>query len=481
MSGAPRRRRRWLVVLAAVALFFPAAHFGITCGTHMTPPAISAPRREVQVATDDPTRRSFGASWARKRGRINEVRLVGDPVESGTAHSMLLRDEQVQIETDLHQQFSHYVPWTLARWLIVDMARLRFRDLDQTMGERWRLEIAAQAASFGPDPFSSMMPTYQRFVFLHALYDIMLSFERSPLVGCTSFVIGSEIGADGHTLVGRNFDFEGPEVLDQRKAVFLVLEPGRIPYASVSWPGFVGSATGMNAEGLAIVIHGARAGEARPRGEPVAQTVRDLLGRADSTRAAVALLAGRDPMVPHMLLIADATGETAVVERVPGEPPFVRWRQGETFALTNHLEGPDAHDARNRQVMKVTSTLARRRRLDELLAALGPGVTVSNAIDILRDKRAAGGGELPLGHRSALDALIATHSVVMDTTARELWVSEGPHATGRYLRFRLRELLDASYVPNGPATVESLPPDDIAGDGRYEAWVTAGAQHAGAE
>jgi hypothetical protein len=469
------------MALAGALALAPGAHFGIACGTRMTAPAVSAPAHEVVVAPDDPSRRSWGASWARRRGAIHEVKLVGDPIEQGTAHSMLLRDEQIRIETDLHQQFETYVPWSIARTMIVDLARLRFRDLDRTLGERWRLEIAAQAASFGDDPFASMMPTYQRFVFLHALYDIMLSFERSPLVGCSSFVVGGELGAEGHTLVGRNFDFEGPQILDDRKAVFLVHEPGRIPYASVSWPGFVGTATGMNAEGVAIVIHGARAGEARPRGEPVAQTVRDLLGRAGSTRAAVALLGGRDPMVPHMLLIADGTGEAAVIERVPGRPPFVRWREHETFPLTNHFEGSSARDPRNRQVIEATSTVARRRRLDERLGALAPGVTVRDAVDILRDKSAQGGAELPLGHRSALDALIATHSVVMDTTAREIWVGEGPHAAGRYVRFRLRELLDPSYVPNGPADVESLPADDIAVDGRYEAWMKAGARHGGAE
>jgi hypothetical protein len=102
-------------------------------------------------------------------------------------------------------------------------------------------------------------------------------------------------------------------------------------------------------------------------------------------------------------------------------------------------------------------------------------------VDILRDKRAVGRRPLPLGDRSAIDGLIATHSVVMDTTARDLWVSEGPHATGRFIRFDLRELLADGYRPSGPPHVESLPADDITRDGRYDAWVRAGASHQGAE
>jgi hypothetical protein len=477
------RRRRWLrralLVVAALLLTVVLVHGGVILATAMTPPAVTLPAALPRTAADDPGRREIGEAYARKRGSIHEVRLVGDPVTVGAAHVRLLYDEQVAIEKELHDQFAHYVPLLPARWLIVDLARLRFRHLDEVLGDDYRLELAAQAAAFEPDPFSSLMNTYQRFVFLHSLYDIMLSFERSPLVACTSFVVRGE--GTAHTLVGRNFDFEGPAALDQRKAVFLMREDGHLPYATVSWPGFVGTASGMNGEGLAVVIHGARAGEPSTAGEPVAQTVRALLRQARTSDEAVALLADREPMVSHMLLIADAAGKTLVAERVPGQPLHLRPADGPTLALTNHLEGPLASDPRNLEVERLTSTLPRRKRLDELLAGLVRPATVADVVAVLRDKRALGGVELPLGHRSAIDGLIATHSVVMDTTGRELWVSEGPHASGRYVRFALTELLASGYRPEGPAPVETLPGDDIAEDGRYEGWVGAGSPHPGAE
>ena len=482
----PRRwPRRVVLALTAVLITCVLMHGGVILATAMSPPAITMPAAEVQVAADDPGRREIGDAYARKRGTINEVRLVGDPVSVGAAHVRLLYDEQVAIETELHEQFSHFVPLAPARWLIVDLARLRFRHLDEVLGDDYRRELAAQAAAFDPDPFTSLMGTYQRFVFLHSLYDIMLSFERSPLVACTSFVARGE-ATDGdadesHTLVGRNFDFEGPQALDDRKAVFLMHEDGQLPYATISWPGFVGTASGMNLAGLAVVIHGARAGEPTTEGEPVAQTVRALLRKAHTTAEAVAMLADRQPMVSHMLLVADATGDAVVVERVPGQPLHLRKPDGPTLALTNHLEGPMASDPKNQQVRQATSTLPRRQRLDELLAALPRPTQVGDVVSILRDKRGPGGAELPLGHRSAIDALIATHSVVMDTSGRELWVSEGPHATGRFVRFRLKELLDRAYQPQGAARVETLPADDIVGDGRYEGWVGAGSPHPGAE
>lgn len=475
-DGPSKPRRRWVAVLVALVAIPFAGHGAVLGCTSMSPPAVEVSPLAIRTAPDDPDRRELGRAWARKRGAITEIRLEGDPTEMGYAHMRLLYDDAVAIERDLHDQFAHFVPYQAARTLIVDLARLRFSGLDRRLSPGYRREIAAQALAFQPDPFTGLMDTYPRFVFLHSLYDIMLSFERSPLIGCTSFVIDGTKTANGHTLVGRNFDFEGPQILDDAKAVFLVLEDDRIPFASVSWPGFVGTTSGMNADGLTIVIHGARAGQTEAHGQPVAQTVRELLSTSHTTRQALAELERHDPMVPHMLLIADGTGDAVAVERVPGRAPFARAITGATLPLTNHLEGPSAGDPKNHAVMDATSTLPRRARLDELLDEID-GASPADAVAILRDRRAPGGRDLPLGHRDAIDALIATHSVIMDATDRVLWVSEGPHATGRFIRFELKELLAPDYRPSGPARVESLPADDIRQDGRYDQWVRGGRSH----
>jgi hypothetical protein len=145
--------------------------------------------------------------------------------------------------------------------------------------------------------------------------------------------------------------------------------------------------------------------------------------------------------------------------------------------LTNHFEGPFATDPAIVRVETVTSTRPRRIRLDELLANLPKAASVERVVGVLRDKKAIGGGDAPLGDRKTLDALIATHSVVMDSTARVLWVSEGPHLAGRYLRFDLTRLLDPGFTPKSDDPISSLPEDDIMNDGRYDAWVRQGSSH----
>jgi isopenicillin-N N-acyltransferase-like protein len=100
---------------------------------------------------------------------------------------------------------------------------------------------------------------------------------------------------------------------------------------------------------------------------------------------------------------------------------------------------------------------------------------------VLRDRKGPGASPLPLGHRHAIDALIATHAVVMDATARMLWVSEGPHLAGRFLRFDLAQLLAADYQPQAPARVIALAADDIMKDGSYDAWLRSGSPHSGGQ
>jgi hypothetical protein len=226
--------------------------------------------------------------------------------------------------------------------------------------------------------------------------------------------------------------------------------------------------SGMNAEGVAVVVHGGRAGEPRTDGEPVLHSLRRVLGEATTADEAVATFGERDIMVSHIVVLADATGKTAVVERVPGEPPHVRWLD-ERAVVTNHFEGPAANDEKNLRVRQETSTLARRERGDEVVEALEAPVDAESAVGALRDRRGVGGVELPLGDRRAIDALIATHGVVMDTRERILWVSESPHLLGRFVAFDLKQLLDERYDPRADdEEIVSIPADPLLSSDEYE-------------
>jgi hypothetical protein len=397
----------------------------------LTPASPVAPGADLPAVERTGELRQHGESWVRRRGGILQVHLQGDPATMGASHALLLRPEMLHNEGALWDVFETFVPTRPLRTAIVDISRVRFWGLDTSIGYARRVEIGAASNAFRPDPFDDHLPTYARFLMLNALYDVSLSFEHSPLIGCSSVYLSSE------GLLGRNFDFEAHEVFDRDKAVVVFAETGKLPVLSVAWPGLSGVVTGMNSAGVAAVVHGARAGAPSASGEPVLITVREALANSRSAREAAAWIAAREAMVSHLVLVADAQGVSIVVERVPERPAHPRLGS-DRLALTNHFEGPSAQDPANLRVREQTSTLARRDRLDVLLGDRAKVFDEAGVLRILRDRRAADGSELPLGDRRAIDADIATHGVVMNLRQRVVWVSRGPHLSGGFVRFDLR-------------------------------------------
>lgn len=404
--------------------------------------------------------RTLGASSVVERRGILEVHLAGTPESIGYAHSRLLYPEMVENEGVLLRRFSEAVPTLPLRWLLLDLAQIRYRKLALGMSSARRREIAAGALGFSPDPYADVFPTFQRFTYLNALYDIALSFEHSPLIGCTTFAFADSAVANGGGMLARAFDFEVDSVFDRKKAVFFVRERGLIPFASVAWPGLVGVVSGMNLEGVAVVVHGGRAGEASVTGEPVVHALRAVLSRARTTQEALNELELRPPMVSHILVINDAAGHAVKVERVPGARDHVV-PLAEAAAVTNHFAGPAALDPKNIVVREQTSTLPRKTRADELVRAVQRPVSAENAVRLLRDRRGAGGRELPLGDRNAIDALIATHGVVMLTRERVLWVSLAPHLLGAFVAFDLSRFLAADAAPDPALELPRIAPDPL--------------------
>ncbi len=473
MASFARRHKKKLIALG-VLVFAPfAAHVVVDRMTDLEPPNV--PRVDLTLTESEGIRRA-GRGWSAVRG-IRIAHLAGSPEEIGAQHTTLLRDRMLLNEEIVWSGFRDVVPFTPARVLLFDAGRYRYRHVEAGFPEARRRELAAEARAFTPDPYASHMPTYPRMVFLHALYDIALSFEHSPLLGCTAFGLGPDATADGHALFARAFDFEAADVFDRDKALFVVREEGKIPFASIAWPGLVGVVTGMNAEGVAVAVNGGRAREPSTTGMPVAFSLRETLENARDTEEAITILSRQNVMVSHIVFVGDAKGRFVVVERAPGTPAFVRESKDPSrLAVTNHFEGPLAGDPRDVRVRDTTTTLPRRARVEELVAAVAPrSASAPRAVAMLRDHTCAGGVACPLGDRRAVDAFIATHGVVFDLTAKEAWVSEGPHLSGRFVKIDLGTLVSTKEGIVPKVELETIPADEVMSDGRY----AAGREHAG--
>jgi isopenicillin-N N-acyltransferase like protein len=208
-----------------------------------------------------------------------------------------------------------------------------------------------------------------------------------------------------------------------------VAETGKIPFVSVGWAGMTGVVTGLSKEGIFVAVNGGRAGEPRADGVPLPFVLREVLERAHSLDEAIEVARGMPVMVSHILFLADAAGDTVIIERSPAK--FVV-RRGALF-VTNHFLDPElAADPHNKEIEKISSTLARYQRLEELVGRI---YGKDDLIAVLRDHMDAEGKPLPAGDRRAIDAGIATHSVIADCAQRTLYVAQGPHTHGKYVAF----------------------------------------------
>ena len=180
-------------------------------------------------------------------------------------------------------------------------------------------------------------------------------------------------------------------------------------------------------------------------------------------------------MVPNLYLIADGkTGLAGVLELTAKTVAFRPMTQG-LLAVTNHyLTGPLAQDPENLALMKRITTRERYARLEELLQAGAGTIDPPAAVAMLRDRKLAGGADLALADRRAINALNTTHSVAADLTGGVFYVSRGPNVVGPYVGFDLARLLDAGANRFDDAVTGEIPADPVTGTPEYRTFLASG-------
>ena len=411
--------------------------------TLITPPEDASeqlPRKvEVELSGGTP-RLKVHKSWMERRDGIWRMDLVGDPRTMGFSHGLLSSRVTTDIDRHMVGLMGRYVTTSFRRWLVSNLVRWRFRQIPDHIPPRRLVELAACSRTMVDSDEFPERP-FQRLIYYHALHDMTQRLDGSPLIGCTAFAVWGKAAVDGHMIIGRNFDFEGGEIFDRQKAVMTFRSTDRIPFVSVAWPGMAGVVTGVNARQLYVSINAARSDASLSPGIPMAFLVREILERAGSVGEAVAIIKAAKVMVPEALLIADGkAGKAVVVELAPNKVAVRRSTSG-VLGLTNHfLAAKFKADASNDWLRRYTTSDARYKRLMQLLSRFSGRMDARTAAMILRNRTGQDDEPLGLGNRNALDALIATHSVVVDLTAMVLWVSQGPHLLGRFVAVDLKPM-----------------------------------------
>ncbi|MBI5509255.1 MAG: hypothetical protein HY903_10930 [Deltaproteobacteria bacterium] len=439
---------RFLVVALTALGVGAAAWVAVELLSTLPPPA------RTSSATD-------GTGLRLSRGGQHLLLLRGSPYALGFHNARLASDLLRRQEDTLLDLLFGFARGPAKAMLVRQLSLFYLTGLDRYLTDAERQEILGLAEGTA-DPFPDLGPRYTRLTAYHAIHELSQRFATdSPTFACSLLAVSGARTADGHALVMRNFDFEGGEVFDRDKTVVVVRPQTGLGHVSVAWAGMAGVVSGINAAGLVVTINAGASADYRRVGAPTSLLVRRALEGAATIDAAVRILTATPRFVTDIIGLADASGAVAVLELLPERFAL---RRGDVLVATNHLEAPAfAADPVNETRRCQTTTAVRHDRLDRLVAEHpGTSWTVADLLRVSRDRRAADGAPLPLGHRHAIDALIATHAVIFDAAAKQLWVSAGPHTLGPYHGYDVQALLQAVDRSTAAAAyLPSLPEDPL--------------------
>jgi isopenicillin-N N-acyltransferase like protein len=417
------------------------------------------------------------------RGGIAVLRAVGKPHTLGACHGRLFGASVARSSAPLERAIDAAIPKSGIVGRTFGGARLRWRLrlVDDGMPDAQLAEVAGVV--HGADGAAGAAPGFEELVRVQAALDIGEPAAGSPGVAYgavargLSFALGGgksgEAGAGARLVVGRSFSLlgagDGGDAASGAPVIAFVRSDQAIPFAAVTWPGMVGAVTGINAEGIAVMVHPAPASDVRltRAAQPTPMIARDVLERAHSLDEAVKIVEKAAPLGAAGFFLADGRGQVAWVERSPGRTRVVRGPSpavaGDFFITEPFVDDPDTDRAR-----RTRPSGARVARASEL-ARRAPIASAEQAIAILRDGGGAGGAPLPPGHRAAIDDGEAVHTVVIDPVDMILWVADGRSAGARFRAFDLAVELRAAGGRSAPADLPADPTRDGAIAGQLEA------------
>lgn len=221
------------------------------------------------------------------------LHVKGTPYEMGFQQGTLLRED---IRENVRYLFD-----VKGKELKVEVAGLNLLNPRRVIGS-----IASRQKKYVPERFFEEMRGVADGAGLPVQEVIDANFIPE-LFHCSGFALGRSTTKDGRVYHGRVLDY-GCDWRLQEHAILTVAEPeGRTPFVNVTYAGFVGSVTGMNAEKVSIGEMGGK-GLGHWDGVPMSFLMRMVLEDAKSLDDAVAIFRDNLRTCEYYFVVAD--GET---------------------------------------------------------------------------------------------------------------------------------------------------------------------------
>ena len=348
------------------------------------------------------------------------IEVSGAPYELGFQHGRLA---QAQVQYTLERYKELFFDYSGLAW--ADATRLAQRYIAPI--ERYDAGLLAEmrgVADGAGVPFEDILA-------LNARSELALSVNL-PSDGCTALAVCPERTADGHALLGQNWDWKPT----QRPGciVLKITRTDRPSILMVTEAGIIGK-IGLNDRGLGVCLN-AMGTDRKPEGLPLHIALRGILDSPTLSDAVDA--AGRAELgCAANFLCGHADGEAISIESV-GEDYDVLYPEDGILAHTNHITSPRLAGYHDTFKRRMPDTFVRRGRITKLARRQSP-ITVedfklwfSDHVEYPDSICRHADPHDPEGLRMG-----TVFSIVMDLTENLFWMAPGEPCQTDYRLYRL--------------------------------------------
>jgi predicted choloylglycine hydrolase len=414
----------------------------VSCGTAKSKkhlPDISGYNATKPIVTklSDSSFISGNNSLSKNKQGLWELYVEGDPLEIGLTTGALSDSLLQKQQRIFFSKITDIVPSKFQQKMLRHFLSWFNRKLYLNVPEEYQTEIYG-VSQYTSHEFDNIAPQYQRGLYLHAAHDIGHALQDLALVGCSSFAAWNEKSKDGNLILGRNFDFYVNDAFAENKIIAFVKPKEGHNFMMVTWPGMIGTVSGMNQQGLTVTINASKSKIPLIAKTPISILTREILQHAQNIDEAIAIAKKRKVFVSESIMVGSAQDNKAVlIEVSPKKMDVYDLPNTSQLICSNHFQGEAFKDDKRNQEQIVNSHSEYRfERMQELLSE-NKKINPQIASEILRDKNGLNNLPLGYGNEKALNQLMAHHGIIFKPKEKLVWVSANPYQLGEFVCYNL--------------------------------------------
>jgi isopenicillin-N N-acyltransferase-like protein len=365
------------------------------------------------------------------------VRVEGGSRDRGRQYGAQAADRVATSIGAYREVFLEYAGWD---WSRVREEASRYRAPIAAIFPDYVEEIEGIAEGAGVDA-ADVLSINVRTEVMFAAKARQAEEAHRPFAECTAFAVTPDGSADGHTLIGQNWDwllhcFDTVVVLEARQ------ERGP-DFVTVVEAGLLAK-TGMNSSGIGLTTNALTTDvDVGDPGLPYHILLRAILDAETLSDAFTALQAGWRSSSANYL-VAHRDGVAVDVEGAPGDFArlYLLFPDDGVLLHTNHFRSPRL-DLKDVSLWAMPDSPFRLERVQAAVEASRPKLSLETFREALADHANFPSAVCchPDARMAPLDRGATVASVLMDLDERRMWVADGHPCTTPYRELDYAELL----------------------------------------